>query len=148
MFFFRNNYLLGSPQFFITCYSVKILFVYFFQVLPIDRLEVLSCELSLLKVQRGAFAYHLKQQHIFSRSKVWLQVIFILYFMEGVQFFQPTMIAQNKKFCKLGLSMRVMKLFPFYWHSSIVLSVTRMYSRNRSFSDSFFYYCNKLVVSK
>ena len=146
--FFQKKLPSWIPTVFMTCYSFKILFAYFFQVLSIDRLGVLSCKLSLLKVQRGAVSYDLNQRQIFSISKVWLQVIFILYFMEGVQFFQLSMIAQNKKLCKLGMNMGVMKLFPFSWYSSIVLSFTRMYIRNRSFFDSFFYYRNKLVVSK
>ena len=136
--FFQKNLPSWIPTVFMTCYSFKVLFAYLFQVLSIDRLGVLSCKLSLLKVQRGAVSYDLNQRQIFSISKVWLQVIFILYFMEEVQFFQPSMIAQNKKLCKLGMNMDVMKLFPFSWYSSIVLSFTRMYIRNRSFFDSFF----------
>ena len=39
--------------------------------------------------------------------------VIILSFMKAVQIFLPSMIAQNKNICKLGLNMGMTKLFPF-----------------------------------
>ena len=151
---FKGQLLLGSPQFFIAYYFVKVFFVYLFQILSVDRLREFSCELSLLKVQIRAdalseviliysFTNILNKVNLIN---VWLQIHIHLIFHKSCSIFPTIYDCSKQKLCKLGMNMGMMKLFSFFID---ILPSTSF--RGRCVWNSFFFdslFCSKYFIIK
>ena len=121
--FFEEQLLLGSTQFFITCYFVKVfctpvnnLCALLFQVWSIDRLGDLSFELSLLKVQKreevlSELVLNSSRYSQVNFLNCWLQVHIHLIFHKRGSVFPAIYHCSKWKFCKLSMILGMVKTF-------------------------------------